>query len=940
MEKTDLLPSRLSEFRERIKEKSMDAGYASALNLGTTKGACTQELLKEALEIDELPEGLQDLTQLPEEALYRLYLVCGKAASTKTSSYPSNVQSHLKKVRAAIKSYFELVLGKGFDLSKARVTVLPKEEEGLHQTGSWCFSNLFRVWTAAAGKQNERKDVFRKIRKCSSSTSDLSISGRMELFPLDSWLPSQDVKNLREYLHAAVQEAGDFRDSTLNAFGASKETLFAMLQKLNEPVPYLEPEYERLQNLARYWDVPSLRNDKETLQEKRFFVKLLFTLLAAALDPERKEPFSPPAATLTGPKFLSALSLVQAPLAHELAQKIRKQEKWAEAYLYACVPNDWTWSEHDITTACRDSAIRQQLILLFGDEGREVFRRTWPSDRTSREYERTQAAQALLRLAFGVLENGCKRYQGTTERKDLDQLLVRMLSCYFEHGPDQASEKEPPLRAYLFQLQNSRLGQLEDIVEKHGMASLSEIMKEVRAASKDSLLLLRLARELDSVEKRILDSLIDQEELAADLPIGDLLELTTPEETTSPAPIVDSSEGLCPVWDGKSDYMRPYVSNTFDSVNGFDASEMQLHLASLILCSGRVVLTLPQITDNPNLLNLAFNASFRALICGGSVAVSLFAEHYSLLEYAINTLKNNDFYFSGYSSLFNDKDDPDCSKYIRSCVASYLKASDQSGRRAAQLRMPYMYVEEMTRYAESIRLLDEAIKQQRCAGKFPTLSQFFHQKTGWLCEEQRNGLLSRTGAYLEKLPDHSELMSLHNTLNHGLTTRSDIYAALDMLEKKQPEAAPAVQAYRTIVDWMYFYENAARVTPFKTIYIKKEDQKLLLPNHKDGENVTFQTSYTQTSNAQAAALDLSDLVKFVKEASAWVSSTHNGSAPSILRGVLDNDRSVEIDTSEEYGINYLKRLGLYVTENSDRKISVIEQTKKSGSTFTQLQHWG
>lgn len=935
MEKTDLLPSRLSEFRERIKERSMDAGYASALNLGTFNGrACTRELVEKALAPASVPEELLDLTQLPDETLCRLYSLCGEMAK----SVEQRVESHLKRVQAGIKSYFKLVLKKKFDPSIA----LPKEEGvGLHQTGNWCFFRLFQVWTAAAGKTNNRKEVFNKVCSYSSTKPYLSITGRNESFQIGSWLPSQDVKNLREYLHAAVQKAGDFRESTVNDFGANKETLAGILQKLNEPVPtYLEPEYERLQNLARYWDVPSLRNDKETLQEKRFFVKLLFTLLAAALDPERKEPFSPPAATLTGPKLLSALSLVQAPLAPELAQKIRKQEKWTEAYLYACVPNDWTWSEHDITTACRDSAIRQQLILLFGYEGREVFRRTWPSDRTSREYERTQAAQALLRLALKVVESGCKRYQSsTTERKDLDQLLVRMLSCYFEHRPDQASEKELPLRAYLLQLQNPRLGQLEDIVEKHGMVSLSEIMKEVRTASKDSLMLLRLARELDSVEKRILDSLIDQEELAADLPIGDLLELTTPEETTSPAPIVDSSEGLCPVWDGKSDYMRPYVSNTFDSVNGFDASEMQLQLASLILCSGRVVLTLPQIADNPNLLNLAFNASFRALTCGGSVAVSLFAEHSSLLEYAINTLKNNDFYFSGYSSLFNDKDDPDCSKYIRSCVASYLKASDQSGRRAAQLRMPYMYIEEMTRYAESIRLLDEAIKQQRCAGKFPTLSHFFHQKTGWRCEQQRNGLLYRTGAYLEKLPDHSELMSLHSSLNHGLTTRSDIYAALDMLEKKQPEAAPAVQAYRTIVDWMYFEENATCITPFKTICIKKEDQKLLLPNHKDGENVTFQTSYTQTSNAQAAALDLSDLVKFVKEASAWVSSTHNGSAPSILRGVLDNDRSVEIDTSEEYGINYLKRLGLYVTENSDkRKVAVIEKTEKPG-TFTQLQDW-
>ncbi len=943
MKNEDLSSDLLREFRQQIAmHDERKKGYAGAFDLSPKFrwSVWTRKQLREAPDPPGLPcspDELRDLTQLPEETLGWLYEVCGKKLR-KTRQNPA-FASHLKRLRGAIQLYFELILQKNIPIPN-------QPAEGLCQEGPFCFFHLLHTWAQSigTGSADEEKRLIRMLLTISpdqkiSALSILQGTWEEQFLP-GTLLPVSDAQILQKCLFTVAQESKswdfDLRKRYFTSFGASPETLSRMLAQLPaQAPPELEQEYEVLNSLSRYWTVLYPQRSRESYQGKLCFLQTLFSLLAGSLGPERlhRLPACEPRDDMVG-KFLSALSQAEAPLAPPLVQMIRSQNRYADV-LYSRAPSDsgWNWTRDDVACARNNPVVLQQLFLLCG-EGRTVFRRTWSSQDSPSGRTRTQAAQALLQLTLDVVEQRTHIPENTPTRRDADALLIQLLACY----------RDSELRSYLIRLQNPGWAQLEELAAQEGMEALAQTMIQISNVSQDYIHILRLAQDLDSLEstdKLTLAALADDAEQRLELCREgiDTMADTGDIHPTSLTLCSAKEMPLCPVWDGQPDhdYMRPYVSSAFDSLRGFGAAEIQLQLASILLRSGQVILTPPQLADNPYLLELALhNAAFLELLRCGSVTLSFFRSYSSLREYAIQSLEDDSFRFSGYRVFQGDEETE--RKYLRFCMASYLRASDENGRKAALRKAPFEFWTALSQYGSAIRLVDEALEQQYCGGSFGTLNRLFHQVSGWRKDCLRSGLLARIEAYLRRLPHHPELMALHQFLMKMLppnATRSVIYKALDE-SGQQGWDKSAVEAYRTVADWMYFEENSTCITPFKEHRVEQKFQDLV-PTNQQNEKLSFHISYKQTSSEPGSSmLDLEDIVRFVRESRKWVANNHDASsAAAILWGTLDQDRSVRI-TQSQSGICYLEHLALKVASAECEHV-LLQEVGEHGN-FVQMEH--
>ena len=937
MKNADYYSERLLEFRRQLALRDEKKQvYASAFDLSPKLkwSDWTRNCLREMPDPPGLPcppEEVRDLTRLSDEMLGWLYAVCEKKLEKIRTN--TALTSHVKRLRGAIRCYFELILQKDIPIPGQRVG-------GLVQEGPFCFFRLLRGWAQAAGKPGGEKNLIRLLLKFASDEERTKFSLLQgtweERFQLGVPLPDTDAQILQKCLFEVVQAFPNWeygrRNRYFTNFGASAETLSHMLAELPaQAPPELEREYEVLNSLSRYWTTLYPKGSQKAYLGKLCFLRTLFSLLAGTLGPEQEYrlPAYQSRNDMEG-KFFSALSRAEAPLAPLLVQEIRSANRY-EDVLYARGPSDsgWNWNEYDVAVARNTPAIRQQLLLLCG-EGRAVFRRTWSFGNTPSDHMRTQAARALLQLALAVVEQRTQIRESTAARQDADALLIRLLACY----------QDPELRACLIRLQNPDWVRLEELAMREGLEALAQTMAQVSNVSQDYIRVLRLAQGLDSLdpnEKQQLAALADDAERRLEL-CREGIDAMADTGTIRPAPLTlrPAAEAiLCPVWDGH-DYMRPYVSSVFDSVNGLGPAETQLQLGSILLRSGRVVLTPPQLADNPRLLGLALDsAAFLELLRCGSVTLSFFRSYSSLREYTIQTLEDDSFRFSGYR-VFQDGEEP-ARKYLRFCMASYLRADDEAGRKAALRKAPFESWAALSQYGSAIRLVDEALEQQHCGGSFGTLSKLFHQGTGWRKDCLRSGLPARIEAYLQGLPQHPELMALHRSLMEKLppdATRSSIYEALDRL-RQQGWDNSAVDAYRVVADWMYFEENSTCITPFKEHRVEPEFRGLIPPNRQD-EKLSFHISYKQTSpESGSSVLDLEDIARFVREARKWVTRNHNtASAAAILWGTLDQEPSVRIAQSQS-GICYLERLALKV---ASAECGRVLQEVSGHETFIQVEH--
>ena len=206
MKNADYYSERLLEFRRQLALRDeKKRGYASAFDLSPKLkwSDWTRNCLREMPDPPGLPcppEEVRDLTQLSDEMLGWLYAVCEKKLGEIRTN--TALTSHVKRLRGAIRCYFELILQKDIPIPDQRV-------QGLVQEGPFCFFRLLRRWAQAAGKPGGEKNLIRLLLRFASDEDRTKFSLLQgtweERFQLGVPLPDTDAQILQKCLFEVVQ---------------------------------------------------------------------------------------------------------------------------------------------------------------------------------------------------------------------------------------------------------------------------------------------------------------------------------------------------------------------------------------------------------------------------------------------------------------------------------------------------------------------------------------------------------------------------------------------------------------------------------------------------------------------------------------------------------------------------------------------------------------
>ena len=907
--------------------------YQSVFRLTTKNGTWALRQLR-----DQWPEAdwsaIGDLTQLPEgdraAMLDYLLRACGEEGRDAPSS------SHRKKLCSAIGLYQELVLGRA-------AAPPPRDRAALRQEGPLCFSALLELWAAAAVPDRPAGQVKDWLRFLLRRLPE----GRLSLSPGQlascARLPASDRALLLEALERTMEEIpgwdGEARRNCARFFHAGPEVLASLAGRLAAlSVPESTPlrvrrELARLGSLDRHWPaLYQLSGGRSRMEGRLLFLRTMLSLLYGALGGEGPDWLPPLRAdSPAGDKFLSALSQAGLPLEPRLAEAVRLERRFDRLYLFPGGPLRLTWTPHDLAWVRNHEPALAQLARLSG-ELNALLSQPWMET----DPIRAQALLALVRLLLELVKEGGsapvrpRRSPGGGEGPDYLEAITRsFLSCW----------ETPEQRRRLIDRLNPEWVRLKAAARAAGQAPLCHLLDEVSDLSQDYIDLLRAAAGRPAAgaeERKRLRALAGQGAMRLRL----AQEVQAGARLLSPPAVPQSGAALCPLWDERTacDYLRPYASSAFDAIRGFGPRETQMELVSFLYRSARVVLTAPQVVDNPQILGLVWSSpAFLELLSLGRVTVSLFRDFRSLSQYARSILApESGFRFSGYT-LFQDED-PVVRAYLRRCMWAYLNAEDRSGRLAALRRAPFEAWEALSRYGDAVRLADEALAAQRCAAG-GTLGGFFHQQDGWRRGASLAALPEELGRYLDReLPHRQDLGGLHRKIAPQLPddTRSALYAALALGPDRWETGQAVLDDYRVLVDLLYFECSSARITRF-TEHRVEERCRGLLPSGRGGAGpLSLAVGYDQRPlEGEDAPFTMEDVVRFAREADRLVAlQPGTTSAAAILSGVLCNSRAVALGTSGR-DLSYLTRLA-YRVDDPDRAASqdLLQEASDAGSFLT------
>ena len=907
--------------------------YKSVFRLTTKNGTwALRQLQAQWPEADW--SAISDLTQLPEEDRSDMLDYLLRACAEEGRGSP--LASHLKKLRSAIELYQELVLGR-------TAAPPPRTQAALRQEGPLCFSALLELWSTAAAPDrptDQAKDWLRfLLRQLPEGRLSLS-PGQLTRCAL---LPAGDRALLLEALERTMAQIpgwdGEARRNYARFFCTDPDVLWALIGQLNAvPVPEGTPlrvrrELARLESLGRHWPaLYQLRGGRSRTEGRLLFLQTMLSLLYGALWgsgpdwlPVLQED-SP-----TDAKFFSTLSQAGLSLEPRLAEAVRLGRKFELLY---CLPGGslrLSWTDSDLVwVRNHEPALAQLAWLSTALDG--LLSQPWMET----DPIRAQAVLALTQLLAELIREGgsapvrSRRSPDGGEGPDyLEDITRSFLSCW----------ETPEQRRRLIDRLNPEWARLKAAARAAGQAPLCDLLDEVSDLSEDYIDLLRAAADRPAAgaeERKRLRALAGQGAMRLRL----AQEMQAGTRLLSPPAAPPADAALCPLWDERTacDYLRPYASSAFDAIRGFGPRETQMELVSFLYRSARVVLTAPQVVDNPQILGLVWSSpAFLELLSLGRVTVSLFRDFRSLSQYARSILApESGFRFSGYT-LFQDED-PVVRAYLRQCMWAYLNAEDRSGRLAALRRAPFEAWEAMSRYGGAIRLADEALAAQRCAAG-GTLGGFFHQKDGWRKSASLAALPEELGRYLDReLPHRQDLGDLHRKIAPQLPddSRSALYAALALGPDRWETDQAVLDDYRVLVDLLYFECSSARITRF-TEHRVEERCRGLLPSGRGGAGpLSLSVGYDQRPlEGEDAPFTMEDVVRFAREADRLVAlQPGTTSAAAILSQVLCNSRAVALGTSDR-DLSYLTRLA-YRVDDPDRAASqdLLQEASDAGSFLT------
>ncbi len=879
-------------------------------------------------------DQVEDLTQLPEAL--RDEMLDWLLDHAQDGLSPSSA----KKFRSAVLYY-------------RRIT-LRETREGLPQEGPFCFFALLDAWADAAGDaRRPDKSAFwlRKLLRLSPTEVrlDAPLSGAKTPFRLGGSLSPDLCRTLRACLASAMGELSAQGEETktqfiyqyFTPFHAEFPTLQAFVQRtvlpnrsaLGSAPPGVTRELERLMVMARYrpvLDPGEAGMPGDHFADKRLFLLCMFALLRSTLGGGDRDWLPP-----VGPgdsaecKVLYRLSRIGADLTGQMVQNLALGVYGAHA-LYRAPADPLQWregAEPDWVHACVNNTLRTQLRDFTA--GPQLFSEAM-------EGAAGESARALLILLHQMVR-GRDRFQSVPEiASDLDAIVTNLLALY----DDRAR------RVRLIQLLEPGPESLIKLAKRYGLTGLEESLQALEDVSQDYAGLLQAAAEragLDPGERLRLRR--QAEAVHRRLTLGRELEANLAAQAGQSAP--PPAPVLSPPWreGAATDYQRPYVCSAFDSVNGYGAEDIQLQLASILLRSGRVILTAPQVADNPQILGMAWsNPHFLRLIRYGALTLSLFqlngTYYHSLGEYACDVLGKDSFTFSGYT-LFQHQD-PCTRNYLRQCMRRYLAAEDSAARSAAAGQMPLAYQAELLSYGEALRLMDEVLLGQRYGSgeDASTLKAFYHQAGGWRKNREPPRLLEAVGRHLSRLPNCGALYAFHRDLARGLgpdAIRSQIYRSLDQKAEAGAISPEGADEYRAVVDWMYFEVCSARSTPFLEHRIRQKYAHLLPPDSRAGGDRSLTVTYQVRSPAPGAkVISLEGIADFVRDAAVFVQKEPQArSAGAILKGVLRNDPAV--DLGGEAG-DYLEHLAVRVAPPGGAAGRDVVQDRSPQGPISQWEH--
>lgn len=263
----------------------------------------------------------------------------------------------------------------------------------------------------------------------------------------------------------------------------------------------------------------------------------------------------------------------------------------------------------------------------------------------------------------------------------------------------------------------------------------------------------------------------------------------------------------------------PIYSPAFDSAAAAqrdNRDDLELLLFQLSASSRTVLLTLPQVLDNRNLLSLLHHSGFRSLCQSGVVALSAFTprDHAPILdpaEYLLQCLNNPGFHFSAAPAL----DDPGVRPIIRRGLAEYRPF------RSVATALPYTVRGELEELYGAYRLASEVFR--------PSLIRTFHQDAA-VSHRSASPAVSlsrevegRISALLEDdrrfpLPGRAALLADAQVLQQtagaaGFLFRSQYRSALDRWRQEETYSKQALDFFQALVDWCYSANLGRRACP-------------------------------------------------------------------------------------------------------------------------------
>lgn len=926
-------PSTLADFKNCLagRNESTVRGYIGAFELKTDNGRWIRGLLETKWPGNDWGQ-MDDLTQLPEENRAEILGYLLNVREDRHSSY-------LKKLRAAIKLYWELALGQPL-----RLLTDDNARDGIRQEGPLCFFGLLRMWAdAVQGTDSNRRRVTIEMWLKKLSSENLNCLERGKQLGQCKTLSYHDRDVLIKRLEGMISEAAGWDSARCKRFYADEDTMKALNREAGSiTVPQDTPvrvrrDLERLRVLGRYWTqfYQGRTRSGTELEGKRRFLQIVFSLLCGSLSGGDQD-WIPPLKTngSTEQRLLSMLGWAGVSLAPEVTEHIRSTREFDPFYAVPEAEISLTWTEMDCAAVRNNDWMLAQLEQLSGEIS-NLLEAGW----IGKDIVRTQAVLALFRLLMGIAKDGdvfagegeteAESVAGTSHglswdtRHALTQITKNLLSCWEDQGR----------RRQLFRLLHPALADKQE----YG-GPLSEMIASVSDISQDYIDILRAGAAcagLPENERRQLQARAEEAENRLNMG-GERAMAAKRTDSHTEGRAEPSPRFRIAVWNQEpaSDYLRPCTSSAFDSISGFGPQETQMELASLLLRSARVVLTAPQVVDNPQILGLVWNhPEFLRLIQMGRITVSLFSHFKTLAEYTVYALEKGDgFQFSGYP-VFQGENTV-VRYYLRYCMAEYLKADDRDGRAKAMKQAPYELWEEMGCYGDSIRLADEALAGQRCEGAFPTLGELFHQQSGWRCEIAPPVLLDSIGEYLAaNLGSRSDLRQLHDWLLGTLTeqnTRSAIYSGLNLARSRGEVPENTAEEYRVLTDLLYFECRSARITGFMEHRVDAKYQRLMPCNEQIPiQNLpSVSVNYIQKPLERGSEIfTLESIVDFVRESDQLAASDPGlTSSAAILNRVICNDRSVRF-TLDSRGVPYWERLAYRVIDPETQKPTDMVQEK-------------